>query len=84
MRALPIIDLLIFLGWTTLASGGVLKAIYITTSYRPRPAGLDAGDLPRSQIDLRLVVGLDFSALNRRLELRLERQHRGGRSILLL
>lgn len=45
MPVLPIIDLLIFVGWTTLAAGGVLKAIYIATSYRPRPAGLDPSDL---------------------------------------
>lgn len=45
MPVLPIIDLLIFLGWTILAAGGVLKAIYLATSYRPRPAGLDPGDL---------------------------------------
>ena len=35
MPVLPIIDLLIFLGWTTLAGGGLLKAIYIATTYRP-------------------------------------------------
>jgi hypothetical protein len=35
MPVLPIIDLLIFLGWTVLSIGGVLKAIYISTSYRP-------------------------------------------------
>jgi hypothetical protein len=29
------IDLLILLGWTSLALGGVLKAIAITTNYRP-------------------------------------------------
>lgn len=45
MPVLPIIDLLIFLGWTTLAAGGVLKAVYVATSYRPRPAGFDPGDL---------------------------------------
>ena len=32
---LPIIDLLIFAAWTSLSIGGVLKAIYITTQYRP-------------------------------------------------
>ena len=29
------IDLLILMGWTSLALGGVLKAIAVTTSYRP-------------------------------------------------
>lgn len=35
MPVLPMIDLLILTGWTCLALGGVLKAIAITTSYRP-------------------------------------------------
>jgi len=35
MPVLPLIDLLILLGWTSLALGGVLKAISVTTSYRP-------------------------------------------------
>ena len=35
MPVLPIIDLLILMGWTALAIGGVLKAVYISTSYRP-------------------------------------------------
>jgi hypothetical protein len=35
MPVLPIVDLLILLGWSCLAVGGVLKAITITTSYRP-------------------------------------------------
>jgi hypothetical protein len=35
MPVLPIIDLLILIGWTCLALGAVLKAIAITTSYRP-------------------------------------------------
>jgi hypothetical protein len=35
MPILPIIDLLVFLGWTMISIGGVLKAVYITTSYRP-------------------------------------------------
>ena len=35
MPVLPIIDLLILLGWTALMAGGVLKAVHITTAYRP-------------------------------------------------
>lgn len=35
MPVLPMIDLLILMGWTSLALGGVLKAVAITTSYRP-------------------------------------------------
>jgi hypothetical protein len=45
MPVLPIIDLLIFLGWTTLAGGGLLKAIYIATSYRPTVFSLTPIDL---------------------------------------
>ena len=37
---LPIIDLLILMGWTTLSIGAVLKAIYVTTNYRPTMIGL--------------------------------------------
>ena len=40
MLVLPIIDLLILLGWTTLSIGAVLKAVYITTHYRPTMVGL--------------------------------------------
>lgn len=44
MPVLPIIDLLILLGWTALMAGGVLKAIYITTAYRPAIFGLAPTD----------------------------------------
>ena len=55
MPALPIIDLLIFLGWTTMAAGGLLKAIYIATSYRPTLFSLTPSDL--------LLVALAFLGL---------------------
>ncbi len=55
MPVLPIIDLLIFLGWTTLAAGGVLKAIYIATSYRPTIFSLTPADL--------ILVALAFLGL---------------------
>lgn len=45
MPILPVMDLLIFLGWTTFLAGGVLKAIYITTSFRPTIASLGPMDL---------------------------------------
>jgi hypothetical protein len=45
MPVLPIIDLLIFLGWTSLAAGGLLKAIHIATSYRPTLFSLAPIDL---------------------------------------
>ncbi len=35
MPVLPLIDLLILTGWSCLAVGGVLKAVHVTTSYRP-------------------------------------------------
>ncbi len=35
MPVLPLIDLLILLGWSSLFVGATLKAIWITTSYRP-------------------------------------------------
>jgi len=40
MPVLPLIDLLILLGWTSLLVAGVLKAVWITTSYRPSIIGL--------------------------------------------
>lgn len=40
MPVLPLIDLLIILGWTSLMGAGLLKAIYVTTSYRPTLLGL--------------------------------------------
>ena len=35
MPTLPLIDLLILMGWTSLFIGATQKAIWITTSYRP-------------------------------------------------
>ncbi len=35
MPVLPFIDLLILMGWTSLGIGAVLKAVAITTVYRP-------------------------------------------------
>jgi len=45
MPVLPLIDLLILLGWTCLALGGVLKAISITTTYQPEIFYLGPFDL---------------------------------------
>lgn len=42
---------MILLGWSTIAGGAVLKAIYVTTSYRPTLLGL-------APIDLLLVAGV--------------------------
>jgi hypothetical protein len=41
---LPIIDLLILLGWSSLMVGAVVKAIYLATSYRPTILGLGPFD----------------------------------------
>ncbi len=51
MPVLPIIDLLILLGWTTLMAGGVLKAIHITTAYRPTIFSL-------SPVDFLILAGV--------------------------
>jgi hypothetical protein len=41
---LPLIDALILLGWTSLIAGFLQKAIYVTTSYRPRVFGMTPVD----------------------------------------
>ena len=45
MPILPIIDLLILMGWSSLFGAFALKAITLTTSYRPTLFGLGAFDL---------------------------------------
>jgi hypothetical protein len=45
MPVLPIIDLLILMGWTSLFGAFALKAIYVTTSYHPSLFGLGPLDL---------------------------------------
>jgi len=44
MPMLPLIDLLILLGWTSLMVGAVQKALWITTSYQWKLVGLTPGD----------------------------------------
>jgi len=44
MPILPIIDALILLGWTSLFGGFLLKAVYITTSFRPTFFGMHPSD----------------------------------------
>ena len=44
MPVLPIIDLLILVGWTSLGIGAVLKAVAIATVYRPNIFSLTAMD----------------------------------------
>jgi hypothetical protein len=45
MPLLPIIDLLILMGWTSLFSAFVLKAVTVTTSYQPSLFGMGPLDL---------------------------------------
>ncbi len=45
MPILPLIDLLILAGWSSLAVGAVLKAVAITTVYRPTLLTLTPMDL---------------------------------------
>lgn len=40
MSVLPLIDALILGGWSSLIAGFLLKAVYLTTSYRPTLFGL--------------------------------------------
>jgi len=44
MAILPIIDLLIFSGWSAILVGAVLKAVHVTTVYRPTVLGLNPID----------------------------------------
>lgn len=44
MPVLPFIDALILFGWSSIFGAMFLKAIYITTSYRPTPFGLTPSD----------------------------------------
>jgi len=44
MPTLPLIDLLLLGGWTSLFAGFVLKAVALTTSYRPTVLGMTSLD----------------------------------------
>ena len=44
MSILPLMDALILFGWTSLVAGGLLKAVYVTTHYRPTLLGLSPID----------------------------------------
>ncbi len=44
MPVLPLIDFMLFSGWTALLVGFVLKVISLTTSYSPTIVGLSAID----------------------------------------
>lgn len=53
MPILPIIDLLILMGWTALMVGAALKAIAMTTRYNPAIASL-------SSLDFALIAAVCF------------------------
>ena len=53
MSILPIIDLLILVGWSSLMFGALLKAIDMTTRYDPSIAGL-------SSLDFAVIAGVCF------------------------
>jgi len=44
MPVLPIIDALIFLGWSSLIVAFLQKAVLLTTSFRPFPFGMHPAD----------------------------------------
>jgi hypothetical protein len=44
MPILPLIDALILMGWSSIFGAMLLKAVYITTSYRPTFFGLTPSD----------------------------------------
>ena len=44
MSVLPIIDALILVGWSSIFGAMLLKAVYVTTSYRPTFFGMDPRD----------------------------------------
>ena len=44
MPVLPLIDALILMGWTSIFGAMLLKAVYVTTSYRPTFFGMRPSD----------------------------------------
>ena len=44
MPVLPLIDLLLLGGWTALFAGFILKAVALTTTYRPTLLGMSSAD----------------------------------------
>ena len=61
MSILPLMDALILLGWSSLLAGGLLKAVYVTTHYRPTVLGLSPIDFLAVAI-LALVFALTLAA----------------------
>lgn len=61
MSILPLMDALILLGWTSLVAGGLLKAVYITTHYRPTILGLSPNDFLALAV-VALVFALTLAA----------------------
>lgn len=61
MSILPLMDALILLGWSSLVAGGLLKAVYITTHYRPTILGLSPNDFLALAV-VALVFALTLAA----------------------
>ncbi|MEZ4279602.1 MAG: hypothetical protein R3F21_25970 [Myxococcota bacterium] len=59
MPVLPLIDLLLLSGWTSLLVGFVLKVVYLTTSYRPTLLSL----APRDFLEIAIAAMLFAIAL---------------------
>ncbi|HVP30850.1 MAG TPA: hypothetical protein VMW35_16975 [Myxococcota bacterium] len=77
MPVLPLIDLLILLGWTSLMVAAALKAVWITTSYRPDILGLLPSDfLIAAGVALLFALSLAARTWVRLHEPRLLRRHR--------
>ena len=56
MPVLPLIDLLLLAGWTSLLVAFVLKAVYVTTSYRPTILTLTPNDFLEVTIAMMLFA----------------------------
>jgi len=61
MSILPLMDALILLGWSSLVAGGLLKAVYVTTYYRPTILGMSPTDFLALAV-VSLVLALTLAA----------------------
>jgi hypothetical protein len=61
MSILPLMDALILLGWSSLIAGGLLKAVYVTTHYRPTILGMSPIDFLALAV-VALVFALTLAA----------------------
>jgi hypothetical protein len=61
MSILPLMDALILVGWSSLVAGGLLKAVYVTTHYRPTILGMSPVDFLALAV-VSLVFALTLAA----------------------